>query len=119
MQPLSKIPPKAFERTYQRLLPRLEARFETYSSQHPQEWQDFRSRIDEHFPRLFGLLIRLYGEQFDFFYYIETLLYSLAASWIERPTELKELDRTRELNPDWYQSNQMMGGVCYVDAFCQ
>lgn len=119
MSPLSNIPPNAFEHTRQRLLPRLEARFETYASQHPQEWQAFRSRLDEHFPQLFNLLIRLYGDQFDFFYYIETLLTSLAQSWIDRPTELKELDRTRQQNPDWYQSNQMMGGVCYVDLFAK
>ncbi|MGD0878049.1 MAG: amylosucrase [Anaerolineales bacterium] len=115
MAPLSNIPPNAYERTLQRLLPRLEARFEFYASQHPQEWQDFRSRLDEHFPSLFSLLIRLYGDQFDFFYHIETLLTSLAQSWIDRSAELKELDRSRQANPDWYQSNQMMGGVCYVD----
>ncbi len=119
MSPLSNIPPNAFERTCQRLLPRLEERFEVYASQHPQEWQDFRSRLDEHFPRLFSLLIHLYGDQFDCFYYIETLLTSLAQSWIDRPVELKELDHTRQQNPDWYQSNQMVGGVCYVDLFAK
>jgi glycosidase len=119
MSPLSNISPNAFERTCRRLLPRLEARFETYTSQHPQEWQAFRSRLDEHFPRLFNLFIRLYGDQFDFFYYIETLLTNLAQSWIDRPAELKELDRARQANPDWYQSNQMMGGVCYVDLFAK
>ena len=45
------------------------------------------------------------------------MLTSLAQSWIERPAELKELDRARQANPDWYQSNQMVGGVCYVDLF--
>ena len=119
MSPLNNIPPNALERTLRRLLPRLEARFETYASQHSLEWQDFRSRLDEHFPHLFNLLIRLYGDQFDFFYYIETLLTSLAQSWIDRPAELKELDRARQANPDWYQSNQMVGGVCYVDLFAR
>jgi glycosidase len=119
MSPLSNIPPNAYERTCRRLLPPLEARFEIYASQHPQEWQAFRSRLDEHFPQLFNLLIHMYGNQFDFFYYIETLLNSLAQSWIDRPAELKELDRTRQANPDWYQSNQMMGGVCYVDLFAK
>jgi amylosucrase len=117
MSPLSNIPPTAFEQTCRRLLPRLEARFEKYASQYPKEWQAFRSRLDEHFPRLFNLLIHLYGDQYDFFYYIETLLTNLAQSWIDRPVELKELDRARQANPDWYQSNQMVGGVCYVDLF--
>lgn len=114
---MSSIPPDAFERTYRRLLPHLEARFEPYASEHPQEWQDFRARLDKHLPRLFDLFLRLYGEHFDFFYHLEALLYSLASAWIDRPTEIKELDRARLQNPEWYQSNKMMGGVCYVDLF--
>jgi amylosucrase len=38
-------------------------------------------------------------------------------SWKERPHDLKILDKKRELNPEWYLSNQMLGGVCYVDRY--
>jgi hypothetical protein len=31
--------------------------------------------------------------------------------------DLRELDDAREKNPLWFQSNQMLGGVCYVDLF--
>ncbi|HEX7567967.1 MAG TPA: alpha-amylase family glycosyl hydrolase [Anaerolineaceae bacterium] len=117
MSPLISYPPNAFERTYQRLLPRLETRFAAYASQNPSEWQAFLVRLQQQFPRLFDLLINLYGDQYDFFFYLEVLLYSLAEAWIARPSELKALDESRQKNLDWYQSNQMMGGVCYVDLF--
>ncbi|WP_201781210.1 alpha-amylase family glycosyl hydrolase [Ornatilinea apprima] len=48
---------------------------------------------------------------------MEKLLQSLAQSWFARPADLKQLDLSRESNPDWFQSNQMVGGVCYVDLF--
>lgn len=117
MSPLISYPPNAFERTYQRLLPRLEARFAAYAAQNPAEWQVFLVRLQQQFPRLFNLLIQLYGDQYDFFFYLEVLLYGLAEAWMARPSDLKTLDKTRQKNLDWYQSNQMMGGVCYVDLF--
>jgi amylosucrase len=41
----------------------------------------------------------------------------MARSWFNRPQDLRELDDAREQNPHWFQSNQMLGGVCYVDLF--
>jgi len=50
-------------------------------------------------------------------YHLENLLKSMAKASFERPADLRELDRQREQNPLWFQSNQMLGGVCYVDLF--
>jgi amylosucrase len=61
--------------------------------------------------------LRLYGQQYDFFYHLEELLCAIAESWINRPEQLKALDADREANPAWFQSNQVVGGVCYVDQF--
>jgi len=104
-------------RSFQRLQPRLRARFEAYAQANPAGWAEFNQRLETHFARLFDLLLRLYGGQYDFFYHLEELLGSLAEAWIARPDGLKALDRTREQEPAWYQSNQMVGGVCYVDLF--
>ena len=41
----------------------------------------------------------------------------MASSWLERPARLKDLDTQREQTPDWFLSNQLVGGVCYVDLF--
>ena len=37
--------------------------------------------------------------------------------WLERPQELKALDALREADPQWYQSQRMIGAMCYVDLF--
>ena len=36
---------------------------------------------------------------------------------LARPADLKALDAQREADPDWFQAERMLGGVCYVDLF--
>ncbi len=100
-----------------RLMPRLEHHYSTYINSKPQEWDIFCKRLAANFSPLFRILVYLYGDQYDFFFHLEQLLFILARSWIERPEDLKLLDLEREKHPDWFQSNQMVGGVCYVDQF--
>ncbi len=113
--PAATIDPAA--RSLERLLPRLKERYRDFVRQQPHEWQAFIIRLEAHFPRLFNLLLPLYGSQYDFFYHLETLLNLLADAWINRPADLKKIDRQRELAPEWFQSNQTLGGVCYVDLY--
>ncbi len=108
---------KEAERTLQKLLPRLELTFKDEISANPQYWQTFKSRLDAHFPDLFQLYYLLYGSKYDFFFHLENLLCSLTKATFARPTDLRALDAEREANPLWFQSNQMVGGVCYVDLF--
>jgi amylosucrase len=77
----------------------------------------FRARLERHFPALFKLLLHLYGGHYDFFFHLEEILASAARAWLDRPARLKALDAQREANPGWFQSQQMLGGVCYVDLF--
>lgn len=102
-------------RTLDRLLPRLHQEFAAAMS--PADWDAFVQRLHDHFPTLFPLLLDLYGDQYDFFYQVERILALAAASWQERPAELKALDAQREAHPHWYQAETMLGGVCYVDLF--
>jgi glycosidase len=104
-------------RTLGRLLPRLEMLLAGQIAADQPGWQSFTSRLSERFPALFRLYIELYGSRYDFFFHIEDLLVSLARAWFQRPADLRELDQARELDPLWYQSNQLLGGVCYVDLF--
>ncbi len=83
----------------------------------PTELQVFEDRLQAHFPRAFRLLYALYGDQYDFFYHVKQILASAAEMYVARSPELKALDRKREAAPLWFQSEQMMGGVCYVDLF--
>jgi glycosidase len=83
----------------------------------PQSWKVFSTRLQKHFPKLFKLYFDIYHNQYDFFFHLEDLLTTLATSWFARPADLRELDNAREKDPLWFQSNQMLGGICYVDLF--
>ena len=71
--------------TYERLLPRLQNRFQEYANSHPEDWNQFVHRLDIYFLTLFRKLFPLYGEIYDAIYFIEELFYALAESWINRP----------------------------------
>ena len=104
-------------RSLGRLWPRLETSFQAEAAAAPAAWAAFEARLHSEWERLFGLLVELYGQHYDFFYHLEQLLRSAARSWLDRPAWLKQLDAERELDPLWFQSQQMLGGVLYVDRF--
>lgn len=103
--------------TLERLLPRLKKRYIQEAKANPLDWQIFIRRLTENFRQLFAHYHRLYTGQYDFFYQMEDLLFTLARMWLERPADLKAMDEAREADPRWFQSHQMLGGVCYVDLF--
>lgn len=82
-----------------------------------QDWADFERRFDRHFPDLSRLFHSLYGSRPDFQGQLTSLLLEIARSWKQRPADLKLVDAGREGNSDWFQSNEMLGGVCYVDRY--
>ncbi|MUK01693.1 DUF3459 domain-containing protein [Vibrio cholerae] len=79
------------------------------------DWRSFEVRFDDEFPRLQSLVHRLYGPDADT--ELVQLVLDAAASWQERPADLKAIDASRAMAPDWFQSNRMLGGVCYVDLY--
>jgi len=104
-------------RVLARLLPSLEGELAVSINEDPQAWQTFVRHLDTHFEHLFRLYYVLYGKRYDMLFHLENLLKSMAEAAFERPEDLRELDRQREQNPLWFQSNQVLGGVCYVDLF--
>ena len=103
------------QRTFQRLLLRLGMEFAAVV---PNDvWTTFRRRLEEHFADLFTCLLELYGDRYDFLYHLERIVAEAAQSWLARSDELKALDRVREQEPRWFQSEKMLGGVYYVDLF--
>lgn len=106
---------KHSDASLRRLLPRIEERYKAQTD--PAEWAAYVDRLTTHFPRLFKRLHGLYGQHYDFFYHLESILASATEMWLQRPAELKALDAMRELDPHWYQSNRMVGAMCYVDLF--
>ena len=98
-----------------RLLPRIEHRFEDKTD--PARWEAYVARLERHFPLLFRRLHQLYGHHYDFFYHLESIVATATEMWLARPDELEALDGLREADPAWYQSNHMVGAMCYVDLF--
>ncbi len=81
-------------------------------------WPIFEARLDAGFPRLFELLISLYGTHYDYFYHLEAMLKTAAHAYLERSPALRALDAERESpGARWYQSEQQVAGVCYVDLY--
>lgn len=98
-----------------RLLPRVESIYA--GKMGADRWAVFTRRLDTHFPHLFDLLVALYGGRYDFYYHLESILGMMAEMSLERPQPLNELDEAREADAGWFQSEKMLGGVCYVDLF--
>lgn len=104
--------------TLQRLRPRLDEVWRDADVQ-PEKRREFETRLDRYWPELFSLLFRLYSFRYDFFYHLEQLLLTTARAWCQRPPELCELDRQRINEPDWFQSEKVVGGALYVDLFSE
>lgn len=75
----------------------------------------FERRLAQHLPRLVAELHPIYGQRSEFPEVLSQLVLTAWHAWVERPTDLRELDDLREANPDWFQSHRMLGAVCYAD----
>ena len=104
--------------TLQRIQPRL-APFWERTDESADSIEQFNTRLNEHWPRLFGLLFELYGHRYDFFYHLEQIVEACAESWHSRPEVLRKVDAHRIIEPDWFQSQQFAGGALYVDLFSE
>lgn len=77
----------------------------------------FAARFDAHFPTLHSLFQQIYGERDDRREALAEVICLAAESWHARPVALKRLDRQRDDDPAWFQSEKMLGAVCYVDRY--
>ncbi|KZE88658.1 alpha-amylase family protein [Microbacterium sp. TNHR37B] len=77
----------------------------------------FLERFDAQFPRLHDLFTRLYADRPDGQAALAQTIALTCASWNARPLDLKVRDGQRTAAPDWFQSERMLGGVCYVDRY--
>lgn len=76
-------------------------------------WAAFRARAEAEAPRMAALLTELYGTADA----LPGLMTVLAEHWQQRSPALRAVDDARLADPDWFQSNRMLGGVCYVDRW--
>ncbi len=109
--------PREAEKSLERLIPRIRPILGPDDESRSRLWEVFERRLRSQWERLFRLLVQLYGWQYDFFYHLEQILTTALRAWAERPGYLKDLDGHREKEPQWFQSEEMVGGVLYVDLF--
>ncbi len=109
--------PEHATKSLNRILPEVEKTFAAELGRVSHEWQKFKNRLHREWERLFAYLHQLYGWQYDFFYTLEQIINTLVQYWLQRPAELKSLDEKREADPFWFLSENVVGGVLYVDLF--
>ncbi len=59
----------------------------------------------------------LYGDREDYQALVARLLRAVVDAAAARPHELRRLDRRREIDPEWFLRETMVGYVCYADRF--
>lgn len=79
--------------------------------------QLFDLRFERFFQNLDDGLTPIYGRRPDFDRFLERLSAMMARHYRERPEPLKVLDIERDLTPDWFQHESMLGYVFYVERF--
>lgn len=77
------------------------------------EDKEYYYRFQKHYEELKWLYTEVYQNDWMF----DELCGQMYRFYKERKEYLKELDRQREANPDWYKQNDMLGMCLYVDNF--
>jgi len=77
----------------------------------------FLVRLERWFQNLVDGLHPVYGRRPDYDEQVVALVRQLAGQYVRRPEALKLLDLERDLSPDWFQREQMVGYVFYVERF--
>ena len=73
----------------------------------------FDQRLARHYDELKWLYCELYRDEAAFGDFVEML----RRSWEERKKPLRDQDRKREADPDWYRRRDLLGMMLYVNAF--
>nr|WP_325295769.1 alpha-amylase family protein [uncultured Oscillibacter sp.] len=73
----------------------------------------FDQRLARHYDELKRLYCELYRDVAAFGDFVEML----RRSWEERKKPLRDQDRKREADPDWYRRRDLLGMMLYVNAF--
>ena len=113
---MQKITSYQAQQTYIQILADLEQR-NIYQENEKEQWNAFLQRLQPNFSELLNLLYQLYFNKFDFYYHIQQLWVSLWHAYKKRPQNLKKIDQKREKNPLWFQDQNTLAAVCYLDRY--
>lgn len=73
----------------------------------------FDRRLARHYDELKWLYCELYEDEAAFADFVEML----RRCWAERKKPLRDQDKRREADPDWYRRRDLLGMMLYVNAF--
>lgn len=77
----------------------------------------FLIRLERYFVDFYEPLVHLYGTRHNFQQCLENLVDLMLQAYTVRSEALRLLDLERHMTPDWFQSESMIGYVCYADLF--
>jgi amylosucrase len=77
----------------------------------------FMARVDRRFHDAYSALDQVYGADHDLPELLDDLLRRVLMAAVERPDDLHRLDHRREIRPDWFLREPMIGYVTYTDRF--
>ena len=83
-------------------------------NQSPKRAKEFSARLKPRYDELKWLYCEVYNNDQKAFDWLCGEMYKY---YKERKNALKELDRLREKEPDWYSTNKLVGMMMYVDNF--
>ena len=106
------------ELTLKRLQPQLDSFWQS-TNESVDAIDEFNERLAKNWPRLFSLLLQLYGDRYDFYFHAQQVLITCAEGFHQRESSLRKLDSHRINEPDWFQSERLVGGALYVDLFSE
>ncbi len=100
---------------FQAITARLEPRLRAQCT--PRDADLFLIRLERYFEDIEHPLRRVYADHAnlqDLFY---TLGDQMCSAYLERSEALRLLDIERQMTPDWFQRETMLGYICYPDLF--
>lgn len=77
----------------------------------------FYTRLGANFYAIYSLFHNLYGQRDDFDSQLLRLVEVMAAQYIKRSSDLKQLDILREQDHNWFLSQEWVGMALYLDGF--
>lgn len=96
----------------------LNKHLDTYQAQlNGRDFRDFVTRLSANLNRINHLFNILYGRRNGQVDSLGKLLDTLFACYLERPADLKAIDRSREEKNDWILDEKWVGMALYVDRF--
>ncbi len=77
----------------------------------------FLLRLERYFADFYDSFARLYQQHANFDEQLKAIGQQMVEYYLARSTQLRQLDLEREITPDWFQRETMVGGIYYVNLF--